>query len=208
MASSGPDVVLVDRLHMHTSRRRFPRSSLRENLFPLLSVVMLSCGATPRDAIDAIGGEMETDAPEERQDPAPAAGGGGAGESPGEAPSEEPAGGGSEANTPPITFQRVFDEVIVPEGCTSGYCHGSGGGYLVLTDRETSYRNLVGANVFNGGCGVALRVLPGDPEGSLLWRKIAPDVEVCEGKMPRGTLGISEDRANLVRQWILAGAPE
>jgi predicted CxxxxCH...CXXCH cytochrome family protein len=109
---------------------------------------------------------------------------------------------------PDVTFAKIFDEVIDPAGCTNGYCHGSGAGYLQLTDRQTSYQNLVSAPAFNGACGVELRVSPMDPDQSLLWRKIAPGVSVCEGKMPQGTLGLSNEQADLIHRWIMAGAPE
>jgi hypothetical protein len=108
---------------------------------------------------------------------------------------------------PTPTFARIYDEILVPAGCTNGYCHGAGAGYLMLSDAETSYASLVSARAFNGACEVELRVAPNDAEASLLWRKIAPGIAVCEEKMPYGTEGLTADQAELVRRWIEAGAP-
>jgi hypothetical protein len=108
---------------------------------------------------------------------------------------------------PAPTFARIYDEILVPSNCTNGYCHGSGAGYLTLSDLDTSYASLVGARAFNGSCEVELRVAPSDPEASLLWRKIAPGISVCAEKMPFGTDGLPTPQAELLRRWIEAGAP-
>lgn len=36
------------------------------------------------------------------------------------------------------SFQVVFDQVIAPNGCTSGYCHGGGAGGLAMQDRTSA----------------------------------------------------------------------
>ena len=57
-----------------------------------------------------------------------------------------------------------------------------------------------------------LRVAPGDPDNSSLWHKITADLVDGEGgPMPFGSEGLatlSPDLADLIRKWILAGAPE
>jgi hypothetical protein len=107
----------------------------------------------------------------------------------------------------PATFARVYDEVLVPTGCTTGTCHGSGAGHLVLTTADISYERLVNVPPFDMTCGTPLRVLPGDPDQSRLWRKVAPGIEVCGAKMPKGRPALTDTQAELVKRWIAAGAP-
>ncbi len=101
------------------------------------------------------------------------------------------------------TFQRVFDEVLVPNGCTNGYCHGQSAGGLVLRDVDGAFRALVGPLAT---CDGSARVVPGAPEQSALWRKIAPGVMACGSKMPPAVGSVSPVAAELVRQWIAEGA--
>lgn len=55
----------------------------------------------------------------------------------------------------------------------------------------------------------SIRVVPGDPAGSMLWLKTKPDVERCGRPMPEGTEGlgiIAPDEFGLIEQWIAQGA--
>lgn len=96
-----------------------------------------------------------------------------------------------------VTFKDVLAGVIQPASCNNSYCHGSAMGF-----RE----NLLAAKSDKPLCNPSQLVKPGDPEGSLLWRKIAPGEEVCGAKMPMGGEPLSQTQTDLVYQWILQGA--
>ena len=91
-----------------------------------------------------------------------------------------------------------------------GYCHGAGQGGFLATDEETTWTNLVEVPAMTEGCGMTMRVVPGDPEQSILWHRVRPatldEGEPCFPKMPSGTQGLSEETAQLVYDWIAAGA--
>jgi polyvinyl alcohol dehydrogenase (cytochrome) len=135
-------------------------------------------------------------------DPAPLADGGtGAG------------GGGDEP-----TFTRVFEEIIVGTGCNGGpLCHGGMVGGLQMTDRDATYAALVDVGAMGTNLADAdnpdcvdtdfVRVVPGDPEASLLLQKIDPtggQVPCGERMPPTGML--ESEQIELVRAWIEAGA--
>ena len=96
-----------------------------------------------------------------------------------------------------VDFARVYQEVIAPAGCSGGYCHGS-----VMTDRE---RILAGVSD-DDECDKLRWVVPGAPESSLLWLKIAPGVAVCGPKMPKDGPPLSQEQADLIFAWIAQGA--
>lgn len=99
-----------------------------------------------------------------------------------------------------LDHQTVLETLSTNYGCSSGYCHGGGSapdiwGYDKLVDAASE-------------CDGSSRVIPGDPESSLLWQKISPQVDasdVCGDKMP-GTEGISAEDSQMVYEWIAAGA--
>ncbi len=111
----------------------------------------------------------------------------------------------------PATFQRVWDEVLVPKGCTSGYCHGAPGGGLDLSSEDMAYWSLTGPPAGTPACGAFLRVVPGHPDHSVLWLRVRPMAlepsgEACLPKMPHGSQGLDGATAALVEDWILQGA--
>jgi hypothetical protein len=111
----------------------------------------------------------------------------------------------SDTSAPSPRFQAVFEEVFVAGGCTSGYCHGVSG-TLPMTTAETAYAWLVGVRSGWVACAGEVRVIPGRPEESLLWRKLAPEVPACGRKMPLGRDPLPAAKRNLVRRWIEGGA--
>ncbi len=119
---------------------------------------------------------------------------------------------GTETGTAEVSFTAVYEQVLVPKGCTSGYCHGMGAGGLEMTDEATSYANLVEMNATAAVCGQSMRVVPGSLEASILWYRVRPaalDVEpACAAKMPVGSLGLSDAEGQLVNDWIAGGALE
>jgi hypothetical protein len=127
-------------------------------------------------------------------------GGGGDGGGPIEPP--PPAGAG--------TFDRLqaelFDVSCATSSCHSDVARVAG---LVLTG-DAVWDALVGAapsNAVAGGQGL-LRVAPGDPDRSLLYRKLAKSVDAAMGvPMPWGGPYLDEPALEVVRAWIEAGAP-
>ncbi len=119
---------------------------------------------------------------------------------------------GTETGSAEVSFTAVYEQVLLPNGCTAGYCHGMGAGGLELTDEATSYANLVEVNAAAAVCGQSMRVVPGSLEESILWYRVRPaaldDVPACASKMPQGSMGLSEADAQLVNDWIAGGALE
>jgi hypothetical protein len=103
---------------------------------------------------------------------------------------------------PPFALvQAIFDR-----SCVS--CH-SAGADLVLSD-GVAWSNLVGHPAPPlESCGGTL-VVPGEPDASYLYQKLANDHPCAGVRMPRGEFG-SEPLADcvtaLVRAWIAEGAP-
>ena len=52
-----------------------------------------------------------------------------------------------------------------------------------------------------------VRVVPGDPAHSLLYRKISEDAPPCGSRMPQAAPPLPPELIALVRDWIAAGAP-
>lgn len=119
---------------------------------------------------------------------------------------------GTETGTAEVSFTAVYEQVLLPNGCTSGYCHGMGAGGLEMTDEATSYANLVEVSATAAACGQSMRVVPGSLEASILWYRVRPaaldDVPACAAKMPVGSMGLTEVEAQLVNDWIVGGALE
>ena len=110
-----------------------------------------------------------------------------------------------------VSFVQVFDEILAPRGCTAGYCHAGHAGGLLMDSPETAYENLVNQdNSTETTCEATVRVVPGDPDASMLWVRVRPAEEECltqDQKMPPfGNDGLTEDELALIRDWILTGA--
>jgi hypothetical protein len=72
------------------------------------------------------------------------------------------------------------------------------------------YESLVNAPAQRGPCSGEMRVIPGNLEESLLWRKLAPGVDVCGKKMPDQLplfgLPPAAGQLEVLRSWIEGGA--
>ena len=103
-------------------------------------------------------------------------------------------------------IQTMFER----HGCTEAICHGSAESGGLDLRPDVAYAELVGAPAteFPG----QLRVLVGDKDASLLWRKLAARTSGLEGAgrgMPLGDVApLSEDELRVVALWIYNGAPE
>ena len=116
---------------------------------------------------------------------------------------------GTCASPEAITFTELWALVLEPRGCTSPYCHGSFASPLPMPDIDTAYANLVGAQAAQPGCDLTIRVVPGDPDSSMMWHRVAPadlGAAWCGPKMPYGSDGLDLPDALLVKEWILQGA--
>jgi hypothetical protein len=122
--------------------------------------------------------------------------------------------GGSTTDTgvPAVSFTEVYEQVIMPNGCNAGYCHGGGAGGLEMTDEATSYANLVEVTATTARCDQSMRVVPGAKEASILWYRVRPAAQdngmACAPKMPQGSMGLTDAEAKLVDDWISGGALE
>jgi hypothetical protein len=110
---------------------------------------------------------------------------------------------------PPATFATLQEKIFTPL-CSTASCHGAAAaGGLELTP-EVSYGSLVdvlAANPVAREAGL-LRVAPGDPGSSFLFSKLTGVLGPGEGlAMPRVGALIPQKQLELVRRWILAGAP-
>jgi hypothetical protein len=110
---------------------------------------------------------------------------------------------------PPATFATLQEKVFRPF-CSTASCHGAAAaGGLDLTP-EVAYGNLVGVSAANPAAQDAglLLVTPGDPGRSFLFSKLTGTLGPGQGLvMPRVGALIPSKQIELVRRWIIAGAP-
>ncbi len=98
------------------------------------------------------------------------------------------------------TLSRVQDEIF-DRFCIS--CHPPNAGLNL--EPGNSYANLVNVNSTQQPS--LLRVKPGDPDNSYLYRKIVGGPGITGSRMPQGGPFLSTEKTQLLRDWILAGAP-
>jgi len=90
---------------------------------------------------------------------------------------------------------------LVPNEASNGNLNFGG-----LTDTEMHHR-LVGPTSSSTACGGRAYVVPGDPDASLLYNKLANATPVCGVQMPLGGFAyLSAQELEVVRSWIAAGA--
>jgi hypothetical protein len=121
---------------------------------------------------------------------------------PGPGPGPEPSPSGEP------TFTAVYDEVFVGEGCNTPLCHGGSAGNLSMATKDAAYEALVNAPAAGELCAASglIRVVPGDPEASLLFDKVASRTPVCGDPMPIAA-ALPADKIEQLRRWIELGAP-
>src|SRR4051812_5271660 len=106
--------------------------------------------------------------------------------------------------TPPENsdFQQIQDTVFTP---ICAQCHiGANAPQGLRLDAANSYAMLV--NVASNEVGSLKRVNPGNPDQSYIVQKIQGTAAVG-GRMPLGQAQLPQDRIDLIRSWIAAGAP-
>src|SRR5882762_1073606 len=117
-------------------------------------------------------------------------------------------GGGGGGSAPPTglqpTLASIQDNVFTVTCAVSG-CHSGGGApYGLQLDPGFSAGNLI--NVRSGQDSNLIRVVPGDPDASLLIQKLAGTQTVGE-RMPAGGRGpLTTATINVIRQWKIGRA--
>jgi hypothetical protein len=108
----------------------------------------------------------------------------------------DPGGGSGEPIDPTATFTRVQNEIFTPT-CGAIGCHDRLGQQegLVLTPGMPSHQMPS-----------LLRVAPGDPTGSYLYRKVVGS-GITGDRMPQGGPYLNDAQIKLIRDWIRRGAP-
>jgi hypothetical protein len=117
--------------------------------------------------------------------------------------------GSDEITAASVFLTDIFETIFQNEGCTAGYCHGGAVDAMMMFDVDSAYDILVGQVATSPVCDLTIRVVPGDPESSILWHRVKPQEdgeEPCAAKMPKNTKGLSEANAQLVYDWIAGGA--
>jgi len=115
------------------------------------------------------------------------------------------------------TYNQVYN--LFQANCTVG-CHSgtSPSGNLNLgADTTTVYANLINVNPINPAALAAGNklIVPGNPHYSFLLRKclngLDPDAAITQAEgdpMPNNTTPLPKNKIELIRQWILHGAPQ
>ena len=124
----------------------------------------------------------------------------------------------------PKSFTQLYNTVLLPS-CSNNYCHYSGVGVrysaLDMSSRSYAYWSLVNQPAAGPGCSrMGTRVIPGDPNHSLLYLKVLP-TSPCGARMPadpttlmtKGTAEFSgtplpDDQQQLIFDWIANGAKD
>lgn len=116
------------------------------------------------------------------------------------------------------TFSAIFQEVIIATGCNAGgLCHGGtlGQANLLMNDQAGAHAALVGVaamgmsdprlmlpNCVDSGM---MRVVAGQPDMSLLVKKLEGTMPPCGQPMPP-TGPLSAAQVTQIRTWIMNGA--
>ena len=124
----------------------------------------------------------------------------------------------------PNSFTEVYAKIIGPR-CTSPFCHFNGIGLRVgaldLSSRVIAYWNLIDEPVTGPSCALmGTRVVPFDPEASIMYQKVSQPMPRCGSRMPADPTAflttqtsvfsgdaLSPDELKLIYNWIADGAP-
>jgi hypothetical protein len=122
-------------------------------------------------------------------------------------PSDASLSDAADAEPPKPTFGNVYG--LFERKCAG--CHitsqaASGG--LAMPTRAAAYAALVGVDCVEAACAGRKRVVANDPAASVLYTKIERTAPLCGGPMPpQPEVALSPAEVTLVRDWIMAGAP-
>lgn len=103
------------------------------------------------------------------------------------------------------TYSAIYDEILDPKGCTADRCHGGLG--IELSEKDAGYESLLhGAGTM--GCDGKKFVVPGKPDESLLYQKVADEKPVCGARMPLSLEPLDAKELKQIRTWIEDGAKD
>jgi hypothetical protein len=120
------------------------------------------------------------------------------------------AGCGNSHNSPPpvagdvATFIRVQNEVFLQTCATAG-CHDTITRQAAL-DLSAGQAYVQIVNIASVQIPSLMRIAPNDPGNSYLFQKISSSSPAAGLRMPSGAI-LADSQINLVRDWILRGAP-
>ncbi len=122
-------------------------------------------------------------------------------------------GGDSKPQTVPVatsTFERMQTQIF-NVSCNSDSCHSHVGqaGDLIL-EEGSSWNALINTPPSNpiAAAHGFMRVMPGQPDASFILAKLTDALAAGEGiAMPYNVAPLTNDAVNVVRAWIVAGAP-
>ena len=117
--------------------------------------------------------------------------------------------GNSHNSAPPVaddvaTFTRVQNEVFLQTCATAG-CHDTITRQAAL-DLSSGQAYLQIVNIPSIQFPSLMRIAPNDPGNSYLFQKISSSSPDAGLRMPSGGI-LADSQINLVRDWILRGAP-
>ena len=115
------------------------------------------------------------------------------------------------------TYAQVFS--IIQSHCAGSACHdGSVPTFNINVSADSFYHEVINRTPVNPAAGTIYNkiVIPGDVQRSFLLRKVAHGIsdglklnQPSEGlDMPSGLPSLAKNEIELIRQWILMGAPE
>ena len=118
--------------------------------------------------------------------------------------------GGSGNLAPPVLgLAPTLDSIqvnVFSVNCAVPGCHGGAGAQQGLRlDPGFSYSNLV--NVASPRDANLIRVIPGDPDSSFIVQKLE-GTQPLGDRMPQGGPYLPQSTIDVIRQWILNGAPQ
>lgn len=161
------------------------RSCARHLACGLLCVALGACGRSGTDGSDG----------------APAGAGGS---------SAQDVGGTGGTPVAAPSFSDLYRDVLAPSCVGGDSCHSSSNrsGFLSLGTRDEAYTGLVGMLARGSNCRRLewTRVVPGDPEQSLLLAKLLGTAG-CGARMP-SSIPLPNAEIDAVRAWIAVGAPD
>lgn len=106
---------------------------------------------------------------------------------------------------PSATFSRVQNEIFTTTCAFSG-CHGALATQMNLElTAGVAYANIV--NVPSAEVPQLDRVEPGLPDRSYLYLKVTGAPGIIDARMPLGQPELTQPQKDLIRNWILRGAP-
>jgi hypothetical protein len=120
------------------------------------------------------------------------------------------------ANEPVERFKDIYADILAPK-CATSYCHvATNRAGLNMSSASLAYMRLVGVKAGElerdpyALCKESglLRVVPGDPDASLLIQKLAPPATgvPCGKVMPENQKALPETELTRIRRWIAQGA--